>query len=963
MKPERTYTVKKLIFVILAGLIHLQIVQAGQAGKSPVKVFILAGQSNMEGQGKIKIDTNRNKGRGSLEYLVKDPATAKRYKHLINDKGQWVVRDDVWIWYLGRKGGLTVGYGARNDRIGPELQFGHVMGEHFDNQVLLLKTAWGGKSLAKDFRPPGSGGQVGPYYTEMVKLTKDVLANLKEHFPDYDSRGYEIAGFGWHQGWNDGCSMKDTNQYEENLIHFIRDIRREFGNKDVPFVIANSGFGGWKQKIDRRLKIIQAQAAPLKHKEFKGTVACVETRDFFRPPEVSPSRQGYHWNSNAETYFLLGDSMGRAMIRLCTGAAVDDGARLRPVELAEVKIQDDFWQPRIKTNHETGIRHAFEKCDQTGSLANFDKAAGVIDGGHRGTLANDSDVYKVIEGAAYSLQHHPDCELEAYVDKLIDRIIAAQQPDGYLNTYFTVKEPDKRWLNLRMWHELYCAGHYFEAAVAYSQVTGKRKILDSAIKLADYIDSVFGPGKKYDVPGHEEIELALVKLYQATSNERYLNLSKFFLDERGYAHGTQRSPFDPKDTSQYDKLSPLVPARAKHRLIRNGKMQDHKPLIEQTEAVGHAVRAGYVYSAMTDIASITGDEAYTRVVKQLWQDVVSKKLYITGAIGTAQYGDEGFGDGYKLPNQGAYCETCAAVAYILWNYRMNLLTRESRYTDMLELTLYNGFLGGVSHSGDKFFYVNPLASKGKRQRRGWYVPACCPSNVVRLFPQIGRFAYALDNEGIYVNLYMGGACEFDAKGTTVKVLQKTRYPWDGKVLITINPQTDSNFCVSLRIPRWARGRPIPSDLYRFDESSQNKRDWSLNINGKPLQEPTMQKGYAVIERTWKKGDQIELTLPMPVRRVYAHPNIEADRGRVALMRGPLVYCLEELDNKADVLELVLPGDIEFSTEYKDELLGGLVVLHGRTPGAGGSPTEITAVPYYAWNNRSAGKMVVWLPVD
>jgi len=949
-----------MLFVTLVGLIYLQIVQADQAGKSPVKVFILAGQSNMEGQGKIKIDTNRNEGRGSLEYLVKDPATAKRYKHLVDDKGQWIVRDDVWIWYLGRKGGLTVGYGARNDRIGPELQFGHVMGDYFDNQVLLIKTAWGGKSLAKDFRPPGSRGQVGPYYTEMVKLAKNVLANLKEHFPGYDGQGYEIAGFGWHQGWNDGCSMEHTNQYEENLIHFIRDIRREFGNKDIPFVIANSGFGGWKQKIDRRLKIIQAQAAPLKHEELKGTVACVETRDFFRPPEVSPSRQGYHWNSNAETYFLIGDSMGRAMIRLCTGAAVDDEALLRPIELADVKIQDDFWLPRIKINHETGIRHAFEKCHQTGSLANFDKAAGVIAGEHRGTLANDSDVYKVIEGAAYSLQLHSDSELEAYIDKLIDRIIAAQQPDGYLNTYFTVKEPDKRWLNLRMWHELYCAGHYFEAAVAYSQVTGKRKILDSAVKLADYIDSVFGIGNRYDVPGHEEIELALIKLYQTTGNERYLNLSKFFLDERGYAHGTQRSPFDPNDTSQYDKLSPLVPARAKHRLVRNGRMQDHKPLVEQDEAVGHAVRAGYVYSAMADIASITGDADYARTVKRLWQDVVSKKLYITGAIGTAQYGDEGFGDGYKLPNQGAYCETCAAVAYILWNYRMNLLTGEAKYADMLELTLYNGFLCGVSLSGDRFFYVNPLASKGKTQRRGWYVPACCPSNVVRMFPQIGRFAYAVDNEGIYVNLYMGGVCELDAKGTTVKMLQQTCYPWDGKVLITINLQTDSKFSVSLRIPRWVRGRPIPSDLYRFDESSQNKRDWSLKVNGKPLQEPTMQRGYAVIERTWKNGDQIELTLPMPIRRVYAHPNIEADRGRVALMRGPLIYCLEEVDNQADVLDLVLPSDIEFSTEYKDELLGGLVVLHGRSPGAGVSPTEITAIPYYAWNNRSVGKMAVWL---
>ena len=317
MGVEKKQMTSKALLAALTVLSLVHTVRAGQTGKGPVKVFILAGQSNMEGQGKIKMDARRNEGKGSLEYLVKNPATAKCYKHLVDNSGQWVVRDDVWIWYLGRKGGLTVGYGARNDRIGPELQFGHVVGDYFDNQVLLIKTAWGGKSLAKDFRPPSSGGEVGPYYTEMIKHVKDVLENLKKHFPDYDGRGYEISGFAWHQGWNDGCNLVHTEQYEENLANLIRDIRREFGIEDLPFVIANSGFGGRQQKVSRRLKVMEAQAAPSRYKEFKGTVTCVETRVFFRPPEVSPSGQGYHWNQNAETYFLIGNGMGEAMRKLC----------------------------------------------------------------------------------------------------------------------------------------------------------------------------------------------------------------------------------------------------------------------------------------------------------------------------------------------------------------------------------------------------------------------------------------------------------------------------------------------------------------------------------------------------------------------------------------------------------------------------------------------------------------------
>jgi len=311
---------RKLSVVVLAVLAVALLIAgsayADQPGTSPVKVFILAGQSNMEGAGAIHGSVERNGGQGGLDYLVKNPATAERFKHLVDENGEWRVRDDVWISYFDRKGGLTVGYGARKDRIGPELQFGHVLGDHFENQVLLIKVAWGGKSLAGDFRPPSSGGQVGPYYTEMIRHVKAVLADLKTQFPDYDGRGYEIAGFGWHQGWNDGCSHSAVAEYEENMVNFIRDVRRDLGVEDLPFVIANSGFGGWQQKIDRRLGIMKAQAAAAARPEFEGTAACVETRDFFRPAEQSPSAHGYHWNCNAETYFLIGDAMGRAMVGL-----------------------------------------------------------------------------------------------------------------------------------------------------------------------------------------------------------------------------------------------------------------------------------------------------------------------------------------------------------------------------------------------------------------------------------------------------------------------------------------------------------------------------------------------------------------------------------------------------------------------------------------------------------------------
>ena len=643
---------------------------------------------------------------------------------------------------------------------------------------------------------------------------------------------------------------------------------------------------------------------------------------------------------------------------------------LEPVPITKVRIYDEFWSPRIETNHKVGISHTFKKCEETGSLSNFDKAAGLIQGDHRGTRANDSDVYKIIEGAAYSLQSHSDHKLEAYVDSLIDRIVAAQQDDGYLNTYFTIEEKEKKWENLRQWHELYCAGHFFEAAVAYYQATGKRKILDAAIKFADLIDSIFGPGKRYDVPGHQEIELALIKLYRLTGEKRYLNLSKFFLDERGYAHGTERKSFNSKGAIRNKDWPLNREERIKLRLIRNGRMQDHKPLIEQYEAVGHAVRAGYVYSGMADVTMLTPAPGYVKSLDHLWSDVVKKKLYITGGIGTAQYHDEGFGDPYKLPNEKAYCETCAAVANIFWNHRLNLLHGEAKYIDILELSLYNGFLSSVSLSGDQFFYRNPLASQGKFQRKSWYEPACCPSNVVRFFPQISRYIYAFDSDDIYVNLFVGSTSEVSIKGNMVKLTQITRYPWDGKVKIIIEPDKEQNFGINVRYPGWSRGMPVPSDLYRFaDDPDKKKIKVKLAINGQEIENLKMRKGYVRLSRRWRKGDRIEFDLPMPVRRVHAHPNIEANRDRVALMRGPIVYCLEEKDNShyfRNIDQVHLSNESACTSEYYNDLLGGVVVIKGKallrhTLQAKSEAIDFMAVPYYSWNNRGLGKMAVWLP--
>ncbi len=620
-----------------------------------------------------------------------------------------------------------------------------------------------------------------------------------------------------------------------------------------------------------------------------------------------------------------------AMFLFLAGCRTQDSAQLRAVPFTEVVITDEFWAPRIETNRKVTVPYDFKKCEETGRIDNFAKAGGLMEGKFEGIYFNDSDLYKVIEGAAYSLKSHPDPELEEYVDGVIDKIAAAQWEDGYLYTFYSLPErqPEKRWTDVRNKHELYCAGHFFEAAVAYYQATGKRKILDVAIRLADYIDSVFGPDKKHDVPGHEEIEMGLVKLYGVTGNERYLKIAKFFLDERG---------------------------QSERREIYGEYCQDHKPVVEQDAAVGHAVRAGYLYSGMADVAALMGDASYIQALRRIWQDVVTKKLYITGGVG-ARGGGESFGEDYELPNKTAYCETCAAIANAMWNHRMFLLHGDAKYIDVLERVIYNGFLSGISLSGDKFFYPNPLASDGDYERSPWFDCACCPVNIVRFVPSLPGYAYAQQGDVLYVNLFVGGSATIKMAENTVCLKQQTRYPWDGAVRIIVEPERSAKFEICVRIPGWARNEPVPSDLYRFLNESSEKV--TLEVNGESVA-LNIEKGFASIRRRWEKDDCIELNLPMPIRRVVSNENVRDNIGCTGVQRGPVVYCFEGVDNPLGVAKLILPAEVKLHTEYHGDLLGGIVTINGR----GKIPpvsVEVVAIPYYAWAHRGKCEMAVWLP--
>jgi DUF1680 family protein len=629
---------------------------------------------------------------------------------------------------------------------------------------------------------------------------------------------------------------------------------------------------------------------------------------------------------------------------------------IRPVPFTAVAIEDAFWSPRLETNRRVTVRHNFAKCETTGRIRNFAVAGGLEKGAFEGLFGfNDSDVYKVIEGASYSLRLRPDPELERYLDDVIARIAAAQEDDGYLYTAGTIPTLAQtptccvsrpRWSDIASGHELYNLGHMYEAAVAHFQATGKRSFLDVAVKSADLLTREFRRGGRLDPPGHQEVEIGLVKLYRATGERRYLDQARFFLEQRGNAAG--------------------------HKLY-GAYSQDHVSVLEQREAVGHAVRAGYMYSAMADVGALAGDEAYVRALGALWEDVVSRKLYLTGGLG-ARRENEGYGDAYELPNRTAYAETCAAIAGAMWNHRMFLLHGDAKYLDVLERIVYNGFLSGVSLDGERFFYPNPLAADGARAfnqgqkgRSEWFDCSCCPTNVVRFLPSIAGYVYAQRERDLFVNLFLAGRAELGFDGGKVAVRQETRYPWDGRVRITLDPARPADLAVHVRIPGWARGGPVPSDLYRHADAGT--KTWGVAVNGQPVKVEPVQ-GFAVIRRTWKAGDTIDLDLPMEVRRVLSHEKVAANAGRVALERGPVVYCAEAVDNGGRVFNLVLPDDARLEALPRPDLLGGVTVVAGRAlalhPSADGRSVvtreqDFLAVPYHVWAHRGEGEMAVWLP--
>jgi DUF1680 family protein len=605
----------------------------------------------------------------------------------------------------------------------------------------------------------------------------------------------------------------------------------------------------------------------------------------------------------------------------------------QPVPFTAVHLTDSFWAPRIETNRLTTIPYAFQKCEETGRMDNFIRAAIALRGG---TLTNtnppgfpfdDTDVYKVIEGASYALAVQPDPKLQAYLDKIIAEIGAAQEPDGYLYTARTInpRHPHPwsgpvRWLRESdQSHELYDAGHLFEAAAAHYQATGKTNLLNIALKEANLLCDTFGPGTNqlHIWPGHEVVEMGLVKLYRITGQRRYLDLAKYFIDIRG-------------------------PGGDEYH-------QSHIKPVEQTEAVGHAVRAGYLYSGMADVAALTGDPRYLSAIDKIWENVVGDKLYVTGGIGAVPRG-EAFGPNYFLPNMDAYCETCAAVANDYWNERLFLLHGEGKYADVLERTLYNGLLSGVSLNGKLFFYPNPLESAGQNERSPWFGCACCPGNITRFMASVPGYFYAQRGRAIYVNLFASGVAAIKlGGGHAVKITQETLYPWDGSIRFTVQPDHTGKFAIHLRIPGWARNEASPGGLYTFLDNSDASP--ALRLNGKPW--PIhLEEGYAVIDRKWRKGDVIQLNLPMPVRRVTANPRVEADRGRAALQRGPIVYCLEWPDNPGkDVRSAALPDNEKLTAQFEPHLLNGVETIK-----AG----NLTAIPYYAWANRGKGDMAVWI---
>jgi hypothetical protein len=623
---------------------------------------------------------------------------------------------------------------------------------------------------------------------------------------------------------------------------------------------------------------------------------------------------------------------------------------IQPVPFTQVKLTDSFWAPRIKKNASVTIPIAFGFCESTGRVKNFDIAAGNDTGSFQTIFPfDDSDIYKIIEGASYSLQTLPDPKLDAYLDTLIHKIALAQEPDGYLYTNRTIAEKHggkglHEWASKNRWemdsvlsHELYNLGHLYEAAVAHYQATGKRTLLDIALKSADLVNNDFGYDKVKVFPGHQVIEMGLVKLYRATGEKKYLDLAKFFLDIRG-----------PKG--------------------RSYNQSNLKP-VDQTEAVGHSVRATYMYSGMADIAAIENNAAYLNAITKIWENLVYGKMYLTGGIG-ATGGNEGFADPFVLPNMTAYCETCASIGDIFFNNRLFLLHGQAKYIDVLEKTLYNSMLSGVSLSADRFFYPNPLESNGQHLRQAWFGCACCPSNVARFVPAIPGYIYAVTDKDIYVNLFISNDADITLGKHKVAISQKANFPWDGKVVITVNPESSKKFTLKIRIPGWAQNEAIPGSLYKFTD--QDTEAVKLMVNGK-VTDIVLAEGYALVTRTWKSGDKVDVGFPMPVRKVIADERIKEDRQKVAFQRGPVIYCAEWPDNNTgNVLDLVIKKDAAFTTEFDTSLLDGTQVikttgvqtkktLNGKVEMLAEEPVKL--IPYALWNNRGAGQMMVWFPTS
>ncbi|HEY3331758.1 MAG TPA: beta-L-arabinofuranosidase domain-containing protein [Capsulimonadaceae bacterium] len=622
-------------------------------------------------------------------------------------------------------------------------------------------------------------------------------------------------------------------------------------------------------------------------------------------------------------------------------------SQFSPVPFTRVVIDDVFWSPRIEANRNVTLPIEYGQLKSTGRLdaLKLEWKTGMEPVPH---IFWESDIAKWLEAASYSLASHPDPALEAMVDEAIGLIEHAQQPDGYINVHFTVVEPEKRWSNLRDWHELYCAGHLIEAAVAHSKATGSDRFLNIMRKFADYIGTVFGrePGQKRGYCGHEEIELALVKLARHTGERRYMELAKYFVDERG----AKPHYYDQEAIARGEKPEGYW---AKHYDYCQASM----PVRELSKVAGHSVRAMYLYTAMADLAGEYGDTELSDACERLWNHLCLANMYITGGIGSSRH-NEGFTADYDLPNETAYAETCAAIGLVYWNQRLLHLDLDGKYADIVERALYNGVISGVSLDGSKFFYENPLESRGAHHRQGWFGCACCPPNVARILASLGDYVYSEGPSGLAVNLYVAGSASAKVGSMPVALTQETRYPWDGAIRISVTPETPSSFDLSLRIPAWCKS-------------------YTLAVNDAPI-DAKLTKGYAIVSRTWAAGDVVTLVLDMPVERVAAHPAVVADQGRVALQRGPVVYCLEDVDNEFGARRALLTENGEITATWDEGTLGGVVVLdadgvitsdaawdgalYRSSPEPALKPVRVRAVPYAAWDNRAPGAMTVWVPV-